>query len=188
LQLSAYSQDIVNSTGLPHKVGVKCANNDTRMLGSGVVQSNKMFAIQREHRSIVCAGKHKHCVVGHLQVSHTSLLYGQDIVAYAAKLLDNWQWKILICKEASHELSSLVLADLFFDFVSVRTHVRPRIRKIVRSQRRVDSKQLSLASPQPARLLQHPHRDSRANNTRLTSADVWSRFNPRKCVAQIAND
>ena len=103
------------------------------------------FNVSRD--SFLRGRKSENCFVCHLLVSHAGFLNCQNTVAKPAEFRDYWQWKVLVSKEASHALCGLVLADLLFDLVSMRTHVIPSVGQIFRSQRRVAFKQLCLGGP-----------------------------------------
>lgn len=83
-------------------------------------------------------------------------------------------------------LLSFVFSDLPGNFIVMRSHIRPRIRKIFGAQSRIGLQKVRLTGSKPPRLFEQPYRDAGANNARFASAHISATLNSGKSVSDIA--
>ena len=148
-----------------------------------MVQANKVFAIQSQHGTTISSGHLEHNVVRSLLASFPSFLDRCDVVAKLAKPLDNGEREVLVGIEASHCPSALVVANLLFDFLAVRSHVRPSVGQIFRPQRGITAQNFSVLNTLSTHRLQDPHRYPRADDARFAPAHACRALNSGKRIA-----
>lgn len=81
-----------------------------------------------------------------------------------------------------------VVADLLLDFGRVGMPVGPRLDQILGTQRRVGPQQVGLAGPEPTGLNEQPHGNTRANDARLTAADIRQGIDPGKTFVKLGDN
>ena len=66
--------------------------------------------------------------------------------------------------------------------------ISPGVRQVLGAERGIAPEQLRLADPQASRLLEHPDRNPRPHDARLSAADPGPALDPRGGVAQVPHD
>jgi len=75
--------------------------------------------------------------------------------------------------------------NLLVDLVTMRTDIRPSVRKVLGMQRWVSLQQCRLGRTEAARLLQDPNRNPCADDGRLGATDARERVDPREGVPEL---
>ena len=102
------------------------------------MEPHKVLAIEREERSDVGGREKKDRFVHERLPGLASIAACHHVVSESTQFLNNGEWEVLVSEEARHcDSSGFVLADLRGDLLPVRADVRPRIRQVLRAQRRI---------------------------------------------------
>lgn len=170
---------------LAREIRVECADDNPRMMGLQVMQADKMLAIESQERPPQTDGIGQHDLIFDCLRSFSSLQYGQYIVPPSSQLFHNRLGEVLIGIQFGQGSSILVIANLKFDFPSVRPHVRPRLDEVFGPQCWIAAQEIGFTDPESAGLFQNPDGNPSADDTRLTAADPRSTLDPRKRIPQI---
>ena len=106
----------MNPCGLTNEISIKSTNNDSRVAGLQLMQANKMFAIQGEHRTSQAHRERQHEIVFNRLFCFSRLKNREHIVPQLSQFLHHWLWKVLVGIQPCHSLRILVVANLLFDF------------------------------------------------------------------------
>lgn len=90
----------VDSVCLRDKVSVKCANDDPGMVIYVRVQTNKVLAVQCDHRTLFAFRKRQDRFVGNCACRPTSVLDGRHIVTQPPKFLNDREREVLVAVES----------------------------------------------------------------------------------------
>ena len=170
------------------EVEIEGANHDACVVGPLAMQPDEVTAVQRDDRPAVASREREQFFVRHGAVGLAGIQDREDVVPRAAECDDSREWEVLVRIEARHELRRFVVLDLPIDFFTMRADVRPCVRKILCSQRRVGTQQVRVRRAFPARLLENPQRNSRSHDARGAAADPRGGLDPREGVTKIASD
>ncbi len=86
----------MNPYCLTNEIWIKSTNDDARVIGLQLMQTNKVFAIQSQHRTSQAHRKRQHEVVFNRLIRFASFEDSQHIVSETTQLLDHRLWKILV--------------------------------------------------------------------------------------------
>ena len=127
----------VDSRRLADEVRIKCADDDARVIGTVMVKTNEMLAVEREEDSSLRAGEREHLVVRHGLAGFARVDDGQDIVAQSAQFQDDGEREVLVGVESRHGSGGLVLLDLAVNLVLMGSRVSPSVHEILGPERRI---------------------------------------------------
>ena len=113
------------------KVGIKRTDHNTSMPWCGMMQSNEMPPIEREHNPLLCNGKCQHVCIRHRLPRPATIGGCEDIVAHVPQGLHCWQGKVFVRIAPRHPSRRFVRMDLLLDLLSVGTGIGPCIGKIL---------------------------------------------------------
>jgi len=77
-------------------IRILCANDDTRVLNTVVVQTNEVVSIERKYSAFLFIGKRQYIIVRNFQVRLPGFCCRQNIMSKFAQIFDNTPGKILI--------------------------------------------------------------------------------------------
>ena len=134
------------------KVGIKRTNHNASMHGRGVMQSNEMASVERDHDPVLCHGECQDIRIRYRLPGPTALGSRQDIVTQEPQGLNCWEGKVLVRIAPRHRLRRFVGLDLVLDLLSVRTGIGPRIGQILGPQRGIAPQEVGFTGAQTFRL------------------------------------
>jgi hypothetical protein len=187
-RIAEIPQGFIYPARLSREIEVESADDNAGVSGHFTMQPEEVLAIQRHDRSSLASRERENLRIRPRLVGETSRAHGQDIVAQPRKLHDDRLGQILVRKQTSQDLRCLVLANLFFDEVSVAVDEGPSRREVIGAERRVRTKEVWLASALPSRLFQEPHWNPRAHDARRAPADIRTRLDARERIAKLTRD
>src|SRR5262245_28600641 len=107
------------------KIGIKRADHHARMLRCGLMQSNEMPPIEREHDALLCHGKRQYISIRYGLPGPATFGSCQELMAKAPQDLHDWQGKVFVGIAPRHWLCRFVGLDLALDLLLVRTGIGP---------------------------------------------------------------
>ena len=117
----------IDALSLSHEIRVESANNNARVSGRFSVQSDEMFAVDRQNRAVARRRKRQNFVIFDSLIGFASFENRENIMAQLAQFGDDRKGKILVGVEPCHDSSGLILPNLLFDFGAIRAHERPGV-------------------------------------------------------------
>jgi hypothetical protein len=177
----------MNPRGLTEKVRIEGADNDSQMIRLLSMEADKMLAIERQHGTSAADCECQNLLVLDRLLRISGFEYSQHIVAQSPQFFDDGQGKVFVRVQLRHDSGVLIVVNLPFNFVAMRSNVGPRVYDVLSSESRIDSQQVRLACPQSAGLLQHPYRNARPHNARFAPAHAGPAFDAGKRISQIAD-
>ncbi len=120
-------QSRMDTLGQCRKIGIIRTDHNTRMLRCGLMQSNEMPSIEREHDALFCHGKRQDIHIRDCLPGPATLRSRQDVMTEAPQDLHDGQGKIFVGIAPRHPSCRFVRKNIVLNLLLVRTGIGPCI-------------------------------------------------------------
>lgn len=172
---------------LSNKIGINRAADDSGVVRGLLVEPDEMLPVECQHRPSFGASERKHFLVRQRLFGLARLQHGQYVVPPAAEFMDHRLREVLVGMKSCQVTLPRSPGSGFRSLLhgSARKPTRWRGQPPSGSDRNAE---VPPRSPRPPTLLQHPHWDAHPHDAGFAAAHARVRLNPRKGIAQIADD